>query len=211
MTIKRKIFSKNSLLTQNNIEECTNLILNENTSQSAMKDSINLNNSSDHNCIKNIDVISLFSEIFNDNQESAEIFKKTIMEEDVKISNELLKFIIRTKETLFCFFYLTDNIGIMNNEEEAVEKVDILLRKYLKNIENIDILHRREILKYIAETFSEKFIEFEFISPENSKQVNPSYHVIKGNSGLYIKKGISFLILRKKNRNVFRYAEVIAE
>jgi len=93
-------------------------------------------------------------------------------------------------------------------ELEAVKQWDLKLKKLLDKISGIYFTNRYFILDHIAEICNNDLEFFTFISPEKHKKVDPVYHNVIGAKGLNILEGVSFLILRKGNSQVFSKAEV---
>jgi len=88
---------------------------------------------------------------------------------------------------------------------EAVYKSTIQL---LEAISGSHIAERREALDIIAEIISENFSTYEFISPEQTLQLDPAIHNAHGLGTATIKEGVSFAVIRKESRQAVKYADV---
>jgi hypothetical protein len=93
------------------------------------------------------------------------------------------------------------------SEEEKMEVLHKQLSVFLKGISGQHISQRRQILDLVGKIASTCLQEHDFISPEESRQINLDMHTPIGNGEL-IREGISFAIIRREGRQVMRYAEV---
>jgi hypothetical protein len=93
------------------------------------------------------------------------------------------------------------------NEEERLEILHKQLSAFLKGISGQHITQRRQVLDLVGKIASTYLQAHDFISPEESRQINLDLHAPVGNGEL-VREGISFAIIRRENRQVMRYAEV---
>ncbi len=94
------------------------------------------------------------------------------------------------------------------DEEDGVELLDDALRFLLEQIRNKAVPQRRALLEAVARFVSSKFKDFEFISPEESSQIDINLHNVPGTGGNKVKQGVSFAVVRKQNRRTFKYADI---
>lgn len=96
-----------------------------------------------------------------------------------------------------------------DDEPRNIDTIQNALRKLLEKISGKHIAERRTLLDATATYVNRLFTNFEFISPEQSLQVDPSIHNAKGVGGSRIKEGISFAVIRKANRQTYQFAEIV--
>ncbi len=120
-----------------------------------------------------------------------------------------------TNDFFLAFLKSWTNISIVertiktsDDEEKKVEIYDKLLSEFLLYVKDINIPQRRAVLDALARYINKKFKEFEFISPEETTRIDIDIHNAKGIGGNKIKQGISFAVLRKNNRQTFKYADI---
>lgn len=105
-------------------------------------------------------------------------------------------------------------IDTLSNQQlsnvDLVKKTDEITRQFLHDIEGVYVPIRKPLLNFVADVCNQYFTEFEFISPEKYTEITPEYHNIIGRRGLRIASGLSFLIIRKDNKNTFSKADVKA-
>ena len=89
-----------------------------------------------------------------------------------------------------------------------VKKLNQALRDFLQNIEDLKPSARKSILFWAAKQCNARLSMFEFISPEAYVKVEPAYHNVIDSSGGRIKTGLSYLIVRKQNKQVVFKADV---
>ncbi|MEZ4986287.1 MAG: hypothetical protein R2795_14815 [Saprospiraceae bacterium] len=99
--------------------------------------------------------------------------------------------------------------------ELANESFDILisyqsrLAEYLKATVSLQIPTRKRLLAYLGSYLTELSAYYQFISPENASTVDPAFHTVVESQGTRIKVGLSFLVVRKSNKQVVIKADVI--
>lgn len=92
-------------------------------------------------------------------------------------------------------------------EEERLEVLHKQLSAFLKGISGQHIAQRRQVLDLVGKIASTYLQAHDFVSPEESRQINLDLHTPVGNGEL-IREGISFAIIKRENKQVIRYAEV---
>ncbi len=96
-------------------------------------------------------------------------------------------------------------------EKEEIENMEIVYKasiELLTAISGSHIPERREVLDIIAAIISESFSAYEFISPEQTLQLDPAIHNAQGLGTATIKEGVSFAVIRKESRQAVKYADV---
>lgn len=154
--------------------------------------------------------INLFiSEFYRDPDDHSEELKKLI-----SIINEALqdkddnisKFIVKFSKG-WAFLKSTFS-QLKEDEKENMEKVHASLTVFLSFISGSFIPERRPLLDIIAKICSQKFTGYDFISPEQTLNLDPEIHNITGAGSGKIKEGISFAVVRKESRKAVKYADV---
>ncbi|MDQ1351800.1 MAG: hypothetical protein QG657_2105 [Acidobacteriota bacterium] len=95
-----------------------------------------------------------------------------------------------------------------DTEEELLSMLYDALTGFLSRVSGIFIPQRRPLLKELAKIVSRELTTYEFLSPEETRQVDPAVHVVPKTGGTTIKEGISFAVIRKTTRQTVRYAQV---
>ncbi len=94
------------------------------------------------------------------------------------------------------------------------ENLDILYesgRKLLSAISDIFVAERRPLLDIIANLFNSYLSTYDFISPEQTLQIDPQIHNAMGLGGGSVKEGISFAVVRRETRKAVYYAEILTK
>jgi len=94
------------------------------------------------------------------------------------------------------------------NENENLEALYLELSKLLKDISGLYIPQRSTILEQIAKLCSRRLKQYIFISPEESRTVDPAIHNANALGSSEIVEGISFAVIRSDTRQTVRYADV---
>ena len=97
------------------------------------------------------------------------------------------------------------------DETEYLNEFDNIIKELLKKISGLYISQRRALLNEIAKIVSKSFDDYEFISPEDFRQIDPKIHNVKNINGSTVKEGVSFAVIRKESRQTVIYAEIITE
>lgn len=97
------------------------------------------------------------------------------------------------------------------SENEKLVIVRSQLSELLQSLSGLYILERRSLLDCAARFASEHFADFLFVSPEQTKQVDPSIHNAQGLGGTNIAEGLSFAVVRRATLKTVFYADVKIE
>lgn len=149
--------------------------------------------------------IVLLDIIFGESKESLSV-REQLEKALEQPSDEFVEFI-----TGFAQGWIALSNAISQCADDEIRNIDTIqnaLRILLQKISGKHIAERRTILDATATYVNRLFNNFEFISPEQSLQVDPSIHNAKGVGGSRIKEGISFAVLRKANRQTYQFAEI---
>ena len=92
--------------------------------------------------------------------------------------------------------------------DEVLKIIDEILRFMLENLKDNFILQRRALLDALARIITKKFDNFDFISPEETLQIDLDIHNTKGTGGNKIKQGFSFAVIRRENKQTYKYADI---
>jgi len=104
---------------------------------------------------------------------------------------------------------LKNSVEIMKGEEkDKMEMVHTSLTALLKSISGLFLPERRPLLDIVAKFVSSKFQEYDFISPEQTLQIDPQIHNAGGLGSALIKEGITFAVIRKTSRQSVKYADI---
>ena len=96
----------------------------------------------------------------------------------------------------------------ITDEKQRMETMHETLKKLLCELSGKIISQRRDILQNIAAIVSSGFKDYDFVSPEEALQVDPSVHKAIGLGGTKVKEGITFAVVRKNTRQTVVYAEI---
>lgn len=153
---------------------------------------------------------TLINEVYRDPGNESQNHKKliTMLNDSLENTDEkdLSLFVIRFSKG---WMYLKSNLDELGEDEkENLEKVHKALSMFLSFISGIFIAERRPLLDIIAKICSDYFSEYDFISPEQTLQVDPDIHNAEGVGNARIKEGISFAVVRKETRKAVKYADI---
>jgi len=105
--------------------------------------------------------------------------------------------------------FVQQSLQILTKDEKVdLEIVYEASKKLLSSISGTHISERRSILDIIANIISENFNEYEFISGEQTLQIDPSIHNAQGLGSQSIKESVSFAVIRKASRQAVKYADI---
>ncbi|MBU0764911.1 MAG: hypothetical protein KJ607_08760 [Bacteroidetes bacterium] len=162
-------------------------------------------NKSEKKLEKSVSAEALVQIVFGSDEEL-----KTLL----KISNEALESPSEAMEGFLLglirgWLAVKDGLFRLTEDEEAnVTIMQDILRDLLEGISGFYIPQRRSFLDTIALIINRRFESFEFISPEQTLQVDPTIHNAKGLGSSKIVEGVSFAVIRKHNRQTYLYADV---
>ena len=94
------------------------------------------------------------------------------------------------------------------NEQIRLDSIHEAMTGLLAAISDKRIPERRAILEEVCKLASERFEDFDFVSPEETRQVDPRLHNAAGLGGTTIAEGISFAVVRTSNRQTVKFADV---
>ncbi|RRB00112.1 hypothetical protein [Larkinella rosea] len=94
---------------------------------------------------------------------------------------------------------------------DAVRQRHQALSKLLESIAGLYIPQRRTLLDQVAQWASDRFDDYVFVSPEETRQVDPAIHNLAGLEGHTVREGRSFAVIRRQSRTVVIYADIITE
>ncbi len=152
---------------------------------------------------------TFISEFYNDPTDHSEELKKlmTILNEALQSKDaSVSKFIVRFSKGWA--FLKSTFVQIGQDEKENLEKVHASLTAFLTFISGVFITERRPLLDVIAKICSQKFDSYDFISPEQTLNLDPEVHNISGSGSGMIKEGITFAVVRRESRKAVKYADV---
>ncbi len=104
------------------------------------------------------------------------------------------------------------NTALNNLSEDEKENMELVHKATIEMLEQIADTHiseRRPLLDMVADIISDSFNEYEFVSPEQTLQLDPAIHNAKGLGTASIKEGLSFAVIRKESRQAVKYADII--
>ncbi len=154
--------------------------------------------------------LSQFIDDFFDNNESkhsdieklVRLFKESLSNLNENLSTFLIKF---GKGWMF----IQAAILQFNDDEKAnMKQLHQALTHLMAFISQTHIPERRPALDLVASFVSSKFSEYEFISPEQTLQVDPAIHNAQGLGSNTVKEGVSFAVIRKESRQAVIYADI---
>ncbi len=152
-----------------------------------------------------VDIKTLNEIIYKGNQE-IEIFYALLNEslgnEDIELNNFYAAF---TKNIIRIDRRLKEQYA---DEEKKIEILSNDLRVLLADISGIQIPQRRPLLDTLARMLNKHVLEFIFVSPEESLQIDPEIHIPDRQGGSLVREGISYAVLRKQNRQTYIYADI---
>ncbi|MBN2891312.1 MAG: hypothetical protein JXL97_05555 [Bacteroidales bacterium] len=142
-----------------------------------------------------------------------------------KISNQYtLKIVELLKEgyknggkngTKFIFGFLKGFVfveeAILTLGADEKENLDLLHnsgKNLLSNISELTIPERRPILDIVANLYNSYMNEYDFVSPEQTLQIDPNIHNADGLGGSVVKEGKSFAVVRRETKKPVYYADI---
>ena len=93
-------------------------------------------------------------------------------------------------------------------QKDKLEEVYPALTELLTCISGSYISERRTLLDLVAKHCNEFFTEYDFISPEQTLNVDPEIHNASGAGNGSIKEGSSFAVVRRDTKKTVKYADI---
>ena len=94
------------------------------------------------------------------------------------------------------------------DEKQKMENVYNSLAQMLSAISGLFPSERRDFLDLVAGLVSDEFNEYQFVSPEQTLQIDPDIHDAHGVGSGTVKEGKTFAVIRKSTRKAVKYAEI---
>ncbi|MBQ3657220.1 MAG: hypothetical protein II956_10325 [Bacteroidales bacterium] len=94
------------------------------------------------------------------------------------------------------------------SEKDRLEIVYPALTDLLTCVSGCYISERRTLLDLVAKHCNEFFTEYDFISPEQTLNVDPDIHNASGAGNGSIKEGSSFAVVRRDTKKTVKYADI---
>lgn len=91
---------------------------------------------------------------------------------------------------------------------EAVEKA---LRRFMGHVAGHLVPERREVLKRVGQAVNAYFEEYDFVSPEDWRHIDPAVHNASGVGGQSVKAGLGYVVLRRGTGQTVVYADIVTE
>ena len=95
-----------------------------------------------------------------------------------------------------------------STEKDKLEVVYPALTELLACVSGSYISERRTLLDLVAKHCNEFFTEYDFISPEQTLNVDPEIHNASGAGNGSIKEGSSFAVVRRDTKKTVKYADI---
>jgi hypothetical protein len=151
----------------------------------------------------------LINEFFKEEGVESEEIKRIIQLLNESLQNQdenLSTFIARFSKG---WLYVKSTLDQLKGEEkDKMEQTHAALTMLLKYISGIYIPERRPLLDVVAKFVSRIFEGYDFISPEQTLQIDPAIHNAGGLGNAMIKEGITFAVIRKQSRQAVKYADI---
>ncbi len=104
--------------------------------------------------------------------------------------------------------------AIMELGDDEKENLNILHKAttlLLAEISETNAPERRPLLDIIANFCNSYLSAYDFISPEQTLQIDPLIHNAEGIGGTVVKEGISFAVVRRDTRKTVFYADILTK
>ncbi len=96
-----------------------------------------------------------------------------------------------------------------DNDKENINILNDATKQLMSTISGTNSAERRPILDKVANLCNSYLNEYDFISPEQTLQIDPKIHNAEGLGGSIIKEGLSFAVVRRETRKAVYYAEIL--
>ncbi len=156
-----------------------------------------------------ISLSKLINEFFMEDGVEPEETKKitSLLRESLENKDENLSvFVTRFSKG---WFYVKATMDQLRGEEkEKMEQMHNALTFLLTSISGVYLPERRPLLDAVAKLVSSKFTEYDFVSPEQTLQIDPQIHNAGGLGNAMIKEGTTFAVVRRQTRQAVKYADI---
>ena len=112
---------------------------------------------------------------------------------------------------LFITTLLEDLIHIdkdLSEQNFNIEKLYESLSAMLQHLQVYNITQQKYIYRTIANIINERIEHYNLISPEDGNFVDPKFHKIVSGNGQRIVRGLTYILLEKKNDEVLKFGNV---
>jgi len=149
------------------------------------------------------------NDYFKDPEDTSTELRKIIslLHESLAGKNENVgKFIVKFSKG---WMHLKSSFSMLGKEEkDNLEIVHNAATYLLSYISGSFISERRPLLDEVAKICSQRFQTYDFISPEQTLNVDPEIHNANGLGSSRIKEGTTFAVVRRETRKAVKYADV---
>lgn len=160
---------------------------------------------------KSLQLSRFVTEVFRDPGNESEAQKRIIqtINDALEHSNDdnISTFVLRFAKGWIGLKSQIDNMK-PDSEKENMESVCLTLTKLLAFISGCYISERRTILDLVAKHVNEYFSDYDFVSPEQTLNVDPEIHNASGIGSASIKEGSSFAVVRRDTKKTVKYADI---
>ena len=157
---------------------------------------------------KTVPVRDLVEQVFEDRGPEAEV-RDMLLEALVEPSETLGPFV-----GAVCIGWAEARAALrreVDDEERRMEDAVQALKRFMARLSGLYIPERREVLKRIGKAVSAGFEEYDFVSPEDWRHVDPAVHNAAGVGGQNVKEGAGFVVQRRSSGQTVIYADIVAE
>jgi hypothetical protein len=105
-------------------------------------------------------------------------------------------------------FLIAATDKLTDDEKENLTKLYDATSQMFRFIQGKFATERRPLLDKIASVCNNYLKEFDFISPEQSLQIDTHLHNAEGKGGTMVKEGLSMAVVRRDTRKTVYYADI---
>ena len=154
--------------------------------------------------------VEVFFKTYDGDSQTLKRIRQTINEAIEQSNDENVPiFVMKFAKGFSALNYILNSLE--NTEKAEKEKLEIVYRslsELLACVSGCYIPERRTLLDIIAKHCNEFFTEYDFISPEQTLNVDPEIHNASGAGNGNIKEGSSFAVLRRDTKKTVKYADI---
>jgi hypothetical protein len=99
-------------------------------------------------------------------------------------------------------------LAIGGDEKENMEKIFLTSKNILTFTSDVFVSERRPILDLTASLINKYLSTYDFVSPEQTLQIDPTIHNADGLGGMQVKEGVTFAVVRRETRKAVFYATI---